>query len=76
MRFRNKNMLLVPLMHGTNRLVGMVRDEGVMPFRPNDSENPHINYLHMPIRALYELGRLVDEVKKCLAGKAQKAGLA
>ena len=67
MRFKNKNMLLVPLVHGTNRLVEMVRADGVLPFRPNDSEHPHINYVHMPVRALYELGRLVDEVKKQLA---------
>jgi esterase/lipase/1-acyl-sn-glycerol-3-phosphate acyltransferase len=66
MRFKNKNMALIPLVHGTNRLVGMVREKGVLAFRPNPTEHPHINYLHMPIRALYELGRLVDNLKKRL----------
>ena len=60
-RFRNPNMKLVPLVHGANRLVRWVSSaEGVMPFRPNDSERPHINYRHVPIRALYELTRMVD----------------
>jgi len=67
MRFRNRNMAFVPLVHGTNRLVGVVREQGVLAFRSNPSEHPHINYVHMPIRALYELSRLVDNLKKRLA---------
>ena len=66
-RFMNKNMIFVPLVHSTNRLAEVVGTDGIMPFRPNDPENPHINYVHMPVRALYELSRLVDEVKKRLA---------
>ena len=63
MRFRNRNMRFVPLVHGANRLVRWVSaSEGVMPFRPNASEHPHINYYHMPVRGLYELTRLVDEL--------------
>jgi alpha-beta hydrolase superfamily lysophospholipase len=37
-----------------------------MPFRPNASEHPHINYRHMPVRALHELRRLVDELEATL----------
>jgi esterase/lipase/1-acyl-sn-glycerol-3-phosphate acyltransferase len=66
MRFRNRNMALIPLVHGTNRLVRVVREQGVLAFRPNPTEHPHINYMHMPIRALYELGRLVENLKKRL----------
>ena len=66
MRFMNKNMVIVPLVHGANQLVQLVKAEGMMPFRPNESEHPHINYSHMPVRALYELGRLVEDLKKCL----------
>ncbi len=66
-KFRNKNLRFVPLMHSANRIVRWVsKYEGVMPFRPNDSEHPHINYRHMPIRALYELTRMVATVKKSL----------
>ncbi len=64
MIFRNKNMRYVPLMHGANRLIRSISPaDGVMPFRTNQSEHPHINYYHIPIRGLYELGRLVDELR-------------
>ncbi|MBK8019443.1 MAG: alpha/beta fold hydrolase [Betaproteobacteria bacterium] len=66
-RFRNRNMAFVPLVHGTNKLANMVGRKGVVTFRPNASEHPHINYVHLPIRALYELGRLVDQVRRRLA---------
>jgi alpha-beta hydrolase superfamily lysophospholipase len=64
MIFRNKNMRFVPLMHGANRLLRSISPaDGVMPFRSNQSEHPHINYYQMPIRGLYELGLLVDELR-------------
>lgn len=66
-KFRNRNMRFVPLMHGANQLVEWVSNyEGVVPFRPNESEHPHINYRNMPIRGLYELTRMVAQVKKNL----------
>ena len=37
-----------------------------MPFQPNESENPDINYRHIPIRGLFELRRLVDDMKQRL----------
>lgn len=62
--FGNKNMRFVPLVHGANRLVRAISPvEGVMPFRPNQSEHPHINYLHMPIRGLNELRLLRDMLR-------------
>ncbi|HSS63307.1 MAG TPA: alpha/beta fold hydrolase, partial [Gammaproteobacteria bacterium] len=65
--FGNKNMRFVPLVHGANRLVRAISPvEGVMPFRPNQSEHPHINYYHMPIRGLYELRLLRDELRRRL----------
>jgi esterase/lipase len=67
MRFRNGNMRFVPLVHGANRLVRWVSSsEGVMPFRANDSEHPQINYHQMPIRGLYELTCLVEELERTL----------
>jgi esterase/lipase len=66
-KFRNRNMRLVPLMHGANRIVRWLSSyEGVMPFRPNDSEHPLINYRNMPLRGLYELTRLVSNLKSLL----------
>jgi esterase/lipase len=65
--FGNKNMRFVPLVHGANRLVRAISPvEGVMPFRPNQSEHPHINYYHMPIRGLNELRLLRDELRRRL----------
>jgi len=59
-RFRNPHMRYVPLMHRANRLVRSVSAfDGLKPFTLNESENPHINYRHMPVRGLYELRRLV-----------------
>lgn len=66
-KFRNKNMLFVPLMHGANRVVRWLSSyEGVMPFRPNESEHPSINYRHMPLRGLYELKRLAGHLNSIL----------
>ena len=65
--FRNPNMKFVPLVHRANRLVQWVSSfEGVMPFRPNRSEHPHINYHHMPVHGLFELTRMVAELEQRL----------
>lgn len=67
MKFRDRNMIFVPLVHGVNELVRWVSSlEGVMPFRPRDSEHPHINYRNVPIRGLYELRQMVDELEERL----------
>lgn len=64
-KYRNKNLWFVPLMHGTNKIVRWLSSyEGIMPFRPNKSEHPHINYHNTPIRGLYELTRLKDHLQK------------
>ena len=67
LKFRDRNMVFVPLVHGANRLVRWVSSfEGIMPFRPKESEHPHINYRNMPIRGVYELQRMVDELEEHL----------
>ena len=60
--FRNKNMIFVPLLHHANKLVSWVTSEGIVPFRPNEPENPEVNYRHIPIRALYQLQLLIDNL--------------
>ena len=63
MKFRNKNLIFVPLVHGATKLTRWVSSfEGIMPFLPNKSEHPHINYRNIPIRGLFELRRMVDEL--------------
>jgi esterase/lipase len=67
MKFRDRSMRFVPLVHSANRLVRWVSSfEGIKPFQANDSEHPHINYRQMPVRGLYELTVLVDALKASL----------
>ena len=68
LKFQNKNMVFVPLMHRANRFVRWVSSyEGIMPFRASENtEHPRVNYRHIPIRGLYELRRMVDELKDTL----------
>ncbi len=63
LRFKNKNMVFVPLVHHANKLVSWVNSEGIVPFTPNQPENPEVNYQHIPFRALYQLQRLIDHLK-------------
>lgn len=69
MKFQNKNMMFVPLVHRANRMMRWMSSyEGIMPFRPNQkTENPAINYQQLPVRALYELTRMVGELEQRLA---------
>ncbi len=65
--FRNKNLIFVPLVHSMNKMAKWVSNlEGLMPFRVNESEHPAINYRNIPIRGLYELRLIVDELKRRL----------
>lgn len=67
LKFRNKNLRYVPLVHGANKLVSWLTPaDGVLPFRPNEPEHPHINYRNIPLSALYELTRVVAELKAVL----------
>ena len=53
-------MKFVPLLHHANKMIRWVSSEGLMPFRPNDTEHPDINYAHIPIRALYQLQKMIE----------------
>ena len=54
-------MRFVPLLHQANKLVRWVSSEGLIPFRPNRTEHPDVNYMHIPIRSLYQLQKLVED---------------
>ncbi len=65
--YRNLNLAFVPLVHGINKLAALLPSfEGVMPFRENESEHPHINYHSIPIHGLYHLRLLTAELEKHL----------
>jgi acyl-CoA synthetase (AMP-forming)/AMP-acid ligase II/esterase/lipase len=67
LKFVNRNMAFVPIMHGINKLTEWGSSlEGLIPFRSLDSEHPHINYRHAPIRGLFELRRAIDEMERRL----------
>ena len=66
-KFVNTSFMLIPLLHGTNTFVQWVSSfEGVKPFIENNPEHPDINYHNMPVRALYELRLLIQEIEALL----------
>ncbi|MGZ5601218.1 MAG: alpha/beta fold hydrolase [Methylobacter sp.] len=67
LKFVNPAFMLVPLLHGTNKLVDWVSTfEGVKPFIENEPEHPNINYRNAPVRALYELRLLIAKLDELL----------
>ncbi len=67
-KFGNRNIVFVPLVHGLNKLISLVKSsENTNPFSINDSDHPEINYRHIPIKALYELRLMIDAMKKKLS---------
>lgn len=68
LKFANPNLKFVPLVHRANQVAEWLSlQEGVLPYILNESEHPEINYRHIPVRALYELKKLVDETEKKLS---------
>ena len=67
MEFVDKSFFFVPLLHGTNRLVKWVSSvEGVKPFLEHSPEHVDINYGHIPVKSLYELRSLIDDLEQQL----------
>ncbi|MGR9073257.1 MAG: alpha/beta fold hydrolase [Gammaproteobacteria bacterium] len=65
--FLDPTLMLVPLLHGTNKVVEWLSSyEGVMPFIVRDTEHPDINYRAIPVRALYELRMLIQNMGEVL----------
>lgn len=66
-KFINPAFMLVPLLHGTNKLVDWISSyEGVKPFIENPTEHPTINYRHVPVKSLYQLRLLIDSMSDFL----------
>lgn len=66
-KFINPAFMLVPLLHGTNKLVDWISSfEGVKPFIENPTEHPTINYRHVPVKSLYQLRLLIDSMDEFL----------
>ncbi len=58
--FRERNTRWVPLLHQANRIARLLGSGGIAPFRDNQPEHPDINYAHIPIRAVYQLQKLIE----------------
>lgn len=66
-KFRNRNLIFMPLVHGANTLMGWTgQTESPMAFRPNESEHPEINYRNIPTQALNQLRHMVEALNKQL----------
>ncbi|MGR8932115.1 MAG: alpha/beta hydrolase [Gammaproteobacteria bacterium] len=66
-KFMNPAFMLVPLLHNANALVKWLSSfEGLKPFIENPAEHPDINYCSTPVRALYELRRLIHRLETIL----------
>ncbi|MGD0961006.1 MAG: alpha/beta fold hydrolase, partial [Methylomonas sp.] len=66
-KFINSNFMLVTLLPNTDALVHWLSSfEGLKPFIENIPEHPDINYCNTPVRALYELRRLIHHVDAVL----------
>lgn len=66
-RFINPALMLVPLLHGTNKVLEWVPPyQGVKYFIDNATEHPRINYTHVPVRSLYQLRQLIEELDQSL----------
>jgi esterase/lipase len=63
LKFINSAFMLVPLLHGTNKLVDWVSSyEGIKPFIENIPEHPTVNYRNTPVKSLYELRLLIQHM--------------
>jgi len=68
-KFVNPAFMLVPLLYKANVLVRWVSSfEGVKPFVEHTPEHPDISYSNMPVRALYELRRLIQQLETLMSG--------
>ncbi|MEQ1637564.1 MAG: alpha/beta fold hydrolase [Methylococcales bacterium] len=64
LKFVNPAFMLVPLLHGTNKLIEWISSyEGIKPFIDNEPEHPLVNYRNTPVRALYELRLLIEQLE-------------
>jgi esterase/lipase len=66
-KMKNRNLIVVPLMHSANEIVRRLSDrDGLIMFRPNQSEHPDINYYNIPVASLNELRHMIDTLEQKL----------
>lgn len=61
------SIMMIPMLHGSNKVVKWLTSlEGIKPFIDNIPEHPTINYRSIPVKSLYELRRLIEELQSTL----------
>jgi esterase/lipase/1-acyl-sn-glycerol-3-phosphate acyltransferase len=67
LRIHNRNIRFAGLVNQVNRLVaGLPYLDGIKRFKQSNPEHPEINYLNIPISALGEFKKLMEDTEKCL----------
>ncbi len=62
-QFVDPRMKWVPLLATANAMVERISSsDGVVPYRPNDSAHPEVNYASIPVHGLKELLRTAEKV--------------
>jgi len=60
--FKDPLIQLVTATHTANKIIQKISwSEGILPFKDNLPEHPHINYHNIPIAAINQLLRLIDK---------------
>lgn len=67
LKFVDKTFMLVPLLHGSNKLLASISSlTALKAFIENISEHPTVNYRSTPVTSLYELHQLIQEIEVVL----------
>jgi acyl-CoA synthetase (AMP-forming)/AMP-acid ligase II/esterase/lipase len=67
LKFRRRSLAFVPVMHRINQLTEWAySEEGLIPFRPFEPQNPEFTYCNVPVRGLFELRCLVNQLERRL----------
>lgn len=67
LKFRRRSLAFVPVMHRINQLTEWAySEEGLIPFRAFEPQHPEFTYRNVPVRGLFELRCLVNQLERCL----------
>ena len=65
--FNDPLIQLVNVTHSANKIIKKISgSEGILPFKDNSPEHPHLNYHHIPIAAINQLLILINKVTRRL----------
>lgn len=66
-KMRSRAFHLAPVLHRADKISTLSGNlEGLLAFHPNDPEHPDVNYRQIPVRAIYELNRFIEDMKRRL----------